>query len=72
MQTVISLMSAESYENACPLNLMKMPTRVLYLLAEKISRSDMFSKKEFAVTDNMRFISMKNLILSRVEHKNVL
>ena len=36
-----------------------------YLLAEKISCSAMFSKKEFAIiVSKLRFISMKNVVLS--------
>ena len=29
----------------------------------------MFSKKEFAIVSNLRFISRKNFMLSRVEHE---
>ena len=41
-----------------------------YLLAEKILRSAMFSKKEFAIVSNLRFISRTNFMLSWVEHEN--
>ena len=44
--------SANTYENAN------------YLLAEKFSCSVMFSKKEFGIVTNLRFISMKNFMLS--------
>ena len=46
-----------------------------YLLAEKISCSAMFGKKEFAIVSKLIFISMKffismkNFMLSRVEHE---
>ena len=42
---------------------------VWYLLAEKFSSSVMFSKKEFAIVSNLRFISMKNFMLNWVEHE---
>ena len=35
-----------------------------YLLAEKFSCSAMFSKKKIAIVSNLRFISMKNFMLS--------
>ena len=35
-----------------------------YLLAEKFSCSIMFSKKEFAIVSNLRFISKTNFMLS--------
>ena len=38
-----------------------------YLLAEKFSFSAMFTKKEFAVVSNLRFISRTIFMLSRVE-----
>ena len=49
---------------------MKMPTKLefSYLLAEKFSCSAMFSKKEFVIVSNLRFISRTNLMLSWVEH----
>ena len=40
-----------------------------YLLAEKFSCSAMFSKKEFGIVSNLRFISMTNFMLSWVEHE---
>ena len=40
-----------------------------YLLAEKFSCSAMFSKKEFAIVNNLRFISRTNFMLSWVEHE---
>ena len=40
-----------------------------YLLAEKISFSAVFSKKEFATVSNLRFNSMKNLMLRWVVHE---
>ena len=40
-----------------------------YLLAEKVSCSAMISKKEFAIVDNMRFISRTSFKLSWVEHE---
>ena len=40
-----------------------------YLLAEKNSCSAMFSKNEFAIVSNLRFISGKNLMLSGFEHE---
>ena len=45
---------------------MKMPTIVgiFILLAEKFSCSAMFSKKEFAIVSNFRFISRKNFMFS--------
>ena len=36
----------------------------LYLLAEKFSCSTMFSKNEFGIVSDLRFISMKNSMLS--------
>ena len=43
-------------------NNMKMPTKfgILYLLAENVSRSAVFCKKQFAVISNLRFISRAN------------
>ena len=57
---------------------MKMPTKVgifkklafSYLLAENVSCSVMFSKKEFAIVNQLRFISRTNFMLSWVEHEN--
>ena len=40
-----------------------------YLLAEKFSSSVMFSKKEFGIISNLRFISMKKFMLSWVRHE---
>ena len=40
-----------------------------YLLAEKITCSAMFSKKEFAIVSKLRFISRTIFILSWVEHE---
>ena len=40
-----------------------------YLLAEKFSCSAMFSKKEFAVISNLRFISRTKFMLNWVEHE---
>ena len=48
---------------------MKMPTIFSYLLAEKFSCSAMFSKKEFAIVSNLKFISRTNFMLSSVEHE---
>ena len=42
-----------------------------YLLAEKFSCSAMFSKKEFVIVSNLRFISRTNFVLSCVQHKKV-
>ena len=49
----------------------KMPTivDVLYLLAEQFSCSTMFSKKEFEIVRDLRFISRKKFMLSWVEHE---
>ena len=48
---------------------MKMPTIVgIFILAEKFSCSAMFNKKEFGIVSYLRFVSMKNFMLSRVEH----
>ena len=46
---------------------MKMPTT--YLLAEKFSCSDMFTKKDSATVSNLRFISRTNFMLSWVEQE---
>ena len=49
-----------------------MPQRKLvfsYLLAEKFSCSAMFSKEEFGIVNNLRFISIKKFMLSWVEHE---
>ena len=43
---------------------MKMPTKVSYLLAEKLSCSAMFGKKELAIFRNMKFLTEQNFILS--------
>ena len=47
---------------------MKIPTIVgtciSYLFVEKISCSAMFSKKEFAIVSNLRFIRKTNFMLS--------
>ena len=43
-----------------------------YLLAEKMSCSAMFSKKEFAVVSNLRFISRTKFMLSWGEHEKFL
>ena len=40
-----------------------------YENANKFSCSAMFSKKEFAIVSNLRFVSRKNFMLSRVEHE---
>ena len=40
-----------------------------YLLEKKMSCSAMFSKKEFAIVSNLRFISRTKFMLSRVEHE---
>ena len=40
-----------------------------YLLVEKFSHSDMYSKKELAIDGNLRLNSMKNFMLSCVEHE---
>ena len=40
-----------------------------YLLAVKISCSAIFSKKEFAIVNNLRFISRTNFMLRWVEHE---
>ena len=40
-----------------------------YLLVEKFSHSVMFSKKELAIDGNLRLNSMKNFMLSWVEHE---
>ena len=45
---------------------MKMPT---YLLAEKFSCLAMFSKKELGIISNLRFISMKNFMLSCIGYE---
>ena len=55
------IFSANKYENA----------NDSYLLAEKFSCSAMFSKKEFAVVSNVRFISRKKFMLSSVEHEKI-
>ena len=46
----------------------------LYLLAEKISCSAMFSKKmkDFAIVGNLRFIGRRKILLSFVEHETIL
>ena len=53
---------------------MKMPTLLAfsYLLAEKFSCLAMFSKKEFVIVSNLRFINKTNFMLSGVEHEKVL
>ena len=52
---------------------MKMLTKVgIFILAEKISCSAVFSNKEFAIVSYLRFISMKNFMLSWVEHEKKL
>ena len=56
------IFSANKYENANKL-------AFSYLLAEKITRSAMLSKKEFAIISNLRFISRTNFMLSWVEHE---
>ena len=40
-----------------------------YLLAEKISCSVMFSKTEFEIVSNLRFISRTNVMLNWIEHE---
>ena len=50
--------SANKYENAYN------SWHFSYLLAEKFSCSAMFSKKEFGIVSNLRFMSMKNFMLS--------
>ena len=56
------MFSANKYENANKL-------AFSYLLAEKFSCSAMFSKTEFAIISNSRFISRTNFMLSWVEHE---
>ena len=60
------IFSANKYAGKCQLLL-----AFSYLLAEKISflATCMFSKKKFAIVSNLRFISMKNFMLSWVEHE---
>ena len=53
------IISANIYENVA----------FSYLLAKKFSCSAMFSKKEFGIVSNLRLISMKNSMLSWVEHE---
>ena len=60
------IFSANKYENA------NNSWHFSYLLAEKISHSAMFSNKEFAFVSYLRFISMTNFMLSRVEHKKII
>ena len=50
---------------------MKMPTIVgiFIFISREISYSAMFSKKEFAIISNLRFISRTNFLLSLVEHE---
>ena len=48
----------------------KWPTRVDVSLNP--NTINMFSKKEFGIVCNLRFISMKNFMLSSVEHEKVL
>ena len=40
-----------------------------FLLAEKVSCSAVFSKKEFAIVSNLRFISRTNFMLSGVKYE---
>ena len=44
----------------------------IYLLSENFPCSAMYSKKEFAIVSNVKFISRTNFMLSRVEHEKVL
>ena len=53
------IFSANKYENATKLLL-----AFSYLLAEKFSFLVMFSKKEFAIVNKLRFISRTNFMLS--------
>ena len=53
------IFSVNKYENANLVGIF-----IFYLLAEKISCSAMFIKKELAIVSNLRFISMKNFMLS--------
>ena len=50
---------------------MKMPTKVgiFIFISREDSCSAMFSKKEFAVVSNLRFISRTNFMLSSIEHE---
>ena len=50
---------------------MKMPTIVgiFIFISREISCSTIFSKKEFAIVSNLRFISRTNFMLSGVEHE---
>ena len=50
---------------------MKMPTIVgsFIFIKRKISCSAIFSKKEFAIVSNFRFISKTNIVVSGVEHE---
>ena len=49
---------------------MTMPTKVgiFIFISWEISCSVMFSKKVFGIVSNLRFISIKNFMFSRVEH----
>ena len=60
------IFSANKYENA---NNSQLLLAFSYLLAEKISCSATFSKKEFAVFSNLWFINKTKFMLSWVEHK---
>ena len=59
------IFSANKFENANNSTIVG----IFIFIAEKFSCSAMFSKKEFAIFSYLIFISMKNFMLSWVEHE---
>ena len=52
---------------------MKKPIKVdiFIFISRETFTSDMLSKKEFAIINNLIFVSRTNFMLSRVEHENI-